>query len=221
MFTQVSDSWFGPNRCANTFAEMITNLFGCQWLPLRFSVALGMGVLSLSGSAQNDTIPEAESWWKGLFRVAETPPCHPDTAESGATSTTDPVGPWRPVTPAGQDIGRPSVGTEFPPSTMEWVLPEGLAALDSMDKANPPALQGYRIQIYFGDLQEARGVRATFRRDYPDVECQLLPIPPNYAVTVGNFRDVWNAQRALRDEEVGAWKHAIVVPSPIDLPPLR
>jgi hypothetical protein len=107
------------------------------------------------------------------------------------------------------------------PATFEWTLPEGLAQLDSLDKADPKPLQGYRIQIYFGELQEARSVRAAFRRDHPNVECQLLPIAPNYAVTVGNYRDMWSAHRALRDGDIGAWKHALVIPSPIDLPPLR
>lgn len=106
-------------------------------------------------------------------------------------------------------------------ATFEWTLPDGLASLDSLDKADPAPLQGYRIQIYFGDLQEARGVRAAFRREHPDIECQLLPIAPNYAVTVGNYRDMWSAQRALRDGDIGSWKNALVIPSPIDLPPLR
>ena len=71
------------------------------------------------------------------------------------------------------------------PATFTWSLPNGLATLDSLDKADPKPLQGYRIQIYFGDLQEASAVRAAFRRDHPEEACQLMPITPNYAVTVG------------------------------------
>ena len=70
-------------------------------------------------------------------------------------------------------------------------------------------------------MQEARSIRAQFRRDHPDTPCQLMPIDPNYAVTVGNYRDVWSARRALEEGTVGQWKHALVIPSDIDLPALR
>ena len=100
-------------------------------------------------------------------------------------------------------------------------MPDTLAVLDSLDKTDPRPLEGYRIQIYFGDLQGARSVRASFRRDHPDVPCQLMPISPNYAVTVGDYRDLWSAKRALRDNEVGRWANALVVPSDINFPALR
>ena len=92
--------------------------------------------------------------------------------------------------------------------------------LDSLDKANPALFKGYRIQIYFGNLQEARSIRAQFRRDHPDTPCQLMPIDPNYAVTVGNYRDVERPSAPLEEGTVGQWKHALVIPSDIDLPAL-
>ena len=101
-----------------------------------------------------------------------------------------------------------------------WSLPDTLHVLDSLDKADPVPLQGWRIQIYFGNLQDARAVRAAFRKDHPQVACQLMPIAPNYAVTVGNYRDTWSARRALRDGEIGRWNNPLVIQSPIDLPPL-
>jgi hypothetical protein len=100
-------------------------------------------------------------------------------------------------------------------------MPDTLRVLDSLDKVNPRPVQGHRIQIYFGNLQEARSIRAEFRRNHPDTPCQLMPIDPNYAVTVGNYRDVWSARRALEEGAVGDWKHALVIPSDIDLPALR
>ena len=89
------------------------------------------------------------------------------------------------------------------------------ARLDSLAKDNPKAMQGYRIQIYFGSLSEARAVKAAFRKEHPDVGCQLLPISPNYAVTVGNFRDQWEARRALDSGDLGTWRNALVIPSEI------
>ena len=175
--------------------------------------------LSTECAAQQDSLKATETWWKGLFRPVNMPECSPNVSEVNPTAQPDPAEPWEPAqdSSASEEVSWP----EMQPATFEWTLPEGLASLDSLDKADPTPLQGYRIQIYFGDLQEARSVRAAFRRDHPEVDCQLLPITPNYAVTVGNYRDMWSAQRALRDGEIGSWKLALVVPSPIDLSPLR
>lgn len=180
---------------------------------------LWLGWLPVAGQAQQDSLPAPDSWWKGLFRVTEMPACQPDS--TGIDTSTDSVGNPNLELDGGLDSVRSETWPMFPPASFAWNLPEGLAQLDSLDKAEPAPLQGYRIQIYFGDLQEARSVRAAFRRDHPDVACQLLPISPNYAVTVGNYRDLWSAQRALRDGEIGSWKLALVIPSPIDLPALR
>ena len=140
---------------------------------------------------------DQEGWWQELFR--------PDSANrSDATFC------WG-----------DSTFHDLPPATVSLVMPDTLKVLDSLDKANPRPVQGHRIQIYFGNLQEARSIRAQFRREHPDTPCQLMPIDPNYAVTVGNYRDVWSARRALKEGDVGNWRHALVIPSNIDLPALR
>ena len=118
------------------------------------------------------------------------------------------------------DSGSPLPSEKPQGAAWTWSLPDTLHVLDSLDKADPSPLQGWRIQIYFGNLQDARAVRAAFRKDHPQVACQLMPIAPNYAVTVGNYRNTWAAQRALRDGEIGRWKNPLVIQSPIDLPPL-
>ena len=102
-----------------------------------------------------------------------------------------------------------------------WNMPDTLRSLDSLAKLEPPPLQGFRVQIYFGDLQKARAVRAAFNRAYPDVASHLQPIDPNYAVTVGNFRDAWSARRAVQNGSLGAWDNVLVIPSEIDLPAMK
>ncbi|MGB1384468.1 MAG: hypothetical protein ACPG66_00960 [Flavobacteriales bacterium] len=186
-------------------------------------VSLAIGALSAPAAwGQQDSIKSPDMWWKGLFRPANTV----NSADCEATEATAVKVESGTVNAAESEgdttLVLPHTPTErHAPATFEWILPERLAHLDSLDKADPKPLEGYRIQIYFGELQEARAVRAAFRRDHPDVACQLLPITPNYAVTVGNFRDMWSAQRALRDGEVGTWRHALVIPSTIDLPTLQ
>jgi len=188
---------------------------------ITLSFALAAGLCTPSAHAQQDSTQATETWWKGLFRPVEMPECNPQPSGARTTDSVDLKGPWRPAMDTSLILDTEQSSVALPPASFEWTLPDGLAELDSLDKADPAPLQGYRIQIYFGGLKEARGVRAAFRRDHPEVDCQLLPIAPNYAVTVGNYRDTWAAQRALRDGEVGAWKNALVIPSPIDLPPLR
>ncbi|MEE2919397.1 MAG: hypothetical protein VYA72_04295 [Bacteroidota bacterium] len=147
--------------------------------------------------AQTNTAATQEGWWQDLFRA--------DSATKART---------------GSDL-RPVGHLDLPPADVTLVMPDTLKVLDSLDKTNPRPVQGHRIQIYFGNLQEARSTRAAFRRDHPDTPCQLMPIDPNYAVTVGNYRDIWSARRALKEGAVGTWKHALVIPSDIDLPALR
>lgn len=190
-----------------------------RFLPLVLLV--GSAWISAPVMAQTDTTSTDSGWWKGLFRPTdEAPSTAPQ--ESVGTSTAEPAAEIPSDTPSTmEDTLALPILRSAQPATFSWSLPAGLATLDSLDKADPKPLQGYRIQIYFGDLQEARAVRAAFRRDHPDEACQLMPIAPNYAVTVGNYRDMWSAQRALRDGLVGSWKHALVIPSAIDLPALR
>ena len=169
---------------------------------MTFRCTLGVLLLSacslVEAKAQANTSPsEQEGWWHELFR--------PDSAN-------------RPLSPfcAGD-----STFQDLPQADVRLLMPDTLKVLDSLDKTNPRPVQGHRIQIYFGNLQDARSIRAQFRRDHPDTPCQLMPIDPNYAVTVGNYRDVWSARRALEEGAVGQWKHALVIPSDIDLPALR
>ncbi len=188
---------------------------------LPFVMLVGSAWISAPVAAQTDTTTTDSGWWKGLFRPTEEAPSAAPQ-ESVGTPTAGPAAEIASDTRSAMEDTLPlSIVRSAPPAAFSWSLPTGLATLDSLDKADPKPLQGYRIQIYFGDLQEARAVRAAFRRDHPEEACQLMPITPNYAVTVGNYRDMWSAQRALRDGHVGSWKHALVIPSAINLPALR
>ena len=192
-----------------------------RFLPL--FILVGSAWMTNTTWSQVDSTSAENGWWKGLFRPAEqvapapaTSPSDSEVKKPTAAVSTDVC-----TMPEDSLVFENQRPLHVAPATFSWTLPTGLAALDSMDKANPKPLEGHRIQIYFGDLQEARAVRAAFRREHPNVACQLVPITPNYAVTVGNYRDVWSAQRALRDGDVGTWQHALVIPSTIDLPSVR
>lgn len=215
--TVVRTSYEKSTHCANIFGPNMV----CR-PPLFIAVLVGLLAIS-SCHSQTDSLaasPEGQ-WWKGLFRPEGgddsshgDKPSGPSVLGGGAddslhasgASVLHPNAPWTEERPTGV--------------AWTWSLPDTLHVLDSLDKADPLPLQGWRIQIYFGNLQDARAVRAAFRKDHPQVACQLMPIAPNYAVTVGNYRDTWSARRALRDGEIGRWNNPLVIQSPIDLPPL-
>ena len=182
----------------------------CMWL-----LAAG-AVLPQTSFAQTDTTQtEGETWWKGLFRGGQEipqpiPEPTQDSLDTPTLTTMDSVA----LTPAHVPERPDAVQAT-------WNMPDTLRSLDSLAKLDPAPLQGFRVQIYFGDLQEARAVRAAFNRACPDVASHLHPIDPNYAVTVGNFRDAWSAQRAVQSGALGAWDNVLVIPSEIDLPALK
>lgn len=182
----------------------------CMWL-----LAAG-AVLPQTSFAQTDiTQTEGETWWKGLFRGGqETPQPIPEPTQDSLDTPT--------LTTMDSVALTPAHVPERPDAVLAtWNMPDTLRSLDSLAKLDPTPLQGFRVQIYFGDLQEARAVRAAFNRACPDVASHLHPIDPNYAVTVGNFRDAWSAQRAVQSGDLGAWDNVLVIPSEIDLPALE
>ena len=83
----------------------------------------------------------------------------------------------------------------------------------------PPVLKGYRIQIYFGDLETAREVRAKCRKQMDHGRIYLEAISPNFSVSIGDYRDRWEAEIAL-SEYVKKYRDALITPSEIKLPEL-
>lgn len=74
-----------------------------------------------------------------------------------------------------------------------------LTKLDSIYKENPPKIMGYRIKIYFGNLQEARGIKANHVSSGNREGCYVKQYPPNFAVVVGNYRTEEAAQQRLQE----------------------
>ena len=178
-------------------------------------VAAG-AILPQASLAQTDTTQDGqENWWKGLFRGGQDVLQDLPLDVQEAVDTTALI--------VNDSTAMQSRLVHSKPGAVEalWIMPDTLKSLDSLAKLEPPPLLGFRVQIYFGNLQEARAVRAAFNRAYPDMASHLHPIDPNYAVTVGNFRDSWSAQRAVQSGSFGEWDNALVIPSEIELPDLE
>ena len=109
---------------------------------------------------------------------------------------------------------------ERPVGSMVEQYDERIATLDSAWHAEEHALRGFRVQIFSGSLQAAREVRAQARRTNGEWPVYLSSMPPNYRVTVGDFRTRWEAQKA-QDAWTEAFPMAIVIPMDINLPVLK
>lgn len=53
----------------------------------------------------------------------------------------------------------------------------------------------YKIQIFYGDSQQARKVLADFKRHFPEIDGTIIFSSPNYKVQVGNFKTKIDADR--------------------------
>ena len=181
-----------------------------------------MGLLALGADAsvlaQSDT-----GWWKNLFKGTQKSMC-----DSSATEQAAPEVP-------GVMIWEPSEGdlTEEPsaPEPIETVeerpigsvveqYDDRIASLDSAWHTEEHALRGFRVQIFSGSLKAAREVRANARRTSGEWPVYLSSMPPNYRVTIGDFRSRWEAQKA-QDAWDKAFPMSIVIPMDINLPRLQ
>lgn len=163
---------------------------------------------SASAQAQDD------NWWRKLFRkdTVEEQETLPSTAPVDSPEVTAPSLPPESF-PKSHDTLRT-------PGSQGLVLrnePARLATLDSLYRENPPELTGYRVQVFFGSLQQAREVRKTFMETYREVPCYLIQNPPSFAVQIGNFRTQLDAYREARAFKA-TYPGAIVVPAKIESP---
>jgi len=53
----------------------------------------------------------------------------------------------------------------------------------------------YKIQIFYGDSQQARKVLNDFKKHFPEIEGTIIFSSPNYKVQVGNFKTKIDADR--------------------------
>ncbi len=168
-----------------------------------------------------DLHAQEDNWWRKLFRKDVTEEViEQDSSEvegvielNGDSASSD-----RQVAPKEDTLVR----TPFEPrdpGSVTISLPEGMEALDGLYRATPPAIRGYRIQVYFGDLSSAREQRRMCMEALPDLPCYLVQNPPNFAVMLGDYRTHLDAYRdALTLQDL--YPSAVVVPAAIEPPAL-
>jgi hypothetical protein len=182
--------------------------------PIRLLFILSFSLLFIhSSSAQGD-----DGWWKNLFKK--------ETSEGAQSSPSDPI-------QESEEIASPNEGlitapaetidtveTVFVPSRIGQITvskPAGISKLDSLYRAEPPTLRGYRIQIYFGDLSSAREKRLQFISANEYLPCYMVQNAPNFAVLVGDFRTHLDAYRTVQAIKA-TYPLATIVPAKIEPP---
>ncbi len=148
------------------------------------------------GLVSSELAAQEDNWWRRLFK-RETVEKQKENLESDSTN----IGEIPPIDSAVNEINVPDDDLYIPayPTSGDGRVrvnsPEGLTRLDSSFRESPPILNGYRIQIYFGDLGSAREYKKEFMAEIPDMPCYLVQNPPNFSVLIGDYRTQLDAYR--------------------------
>jgi hypothetical protein len=97
---------------------------------------------------------------------------------------------------------------------------EQISELNVLRSEYPPSLKGYRVQIFFGDRQEAIDKKSEFTEKYPDTPTYISFLAPNFRLRAGDFRTKIEAEK-LKKEIESDYRSAYIVRDDIELPPLR
>lgn len=81
-------------------------------------------------------------------------------------------------------------------------------------------MDGYRVQIYFGDRNTAQEKRGAFVRNNPDVGAYLSYLAPNFRLRVGDFRSRLESEK-FKKEIARNFPGCYIVKDKIELPPLE
>ena len=96
-------------------------------------------------------------------------------------------------------------------------------ALDSLSLGSKVKINGFRIQVYFGDNSrkgktEARAVGLRFRNSFPQLPVYVSFVSPHWLCRAGDFRTMEEASEMLRQiREMGIFREAVIVKSKINV----
>ena len=101
-------------------------------------------------------------------------------------------------------------------------LPDSMA-IDSLSLGPKVKINGYRIQVYFGDNSrkgkaEARAAGLRFRNSFPELSVYVSFVSPHWKCQAGDFRTMEEASEVLKQiREMGIFREAVIVKSKINV----
>lgn len=96
-------------------------------------------------------------------------------------------------------------------------------AVDTLSLGPKVRINGYRIQVYFGDnsrqgKNEARSAGLRFRNYFPYHSVYVSFVSPHWLCRAGDFRTMEEAREVLRQiREMGVFREAVIVKSKINV----
>jgi len=193
---------------------------------VRIILILTSITLSLFAKPDSFYAQEDGAWWKNIFRakcdttqviVSEIDTIQVIRSDSSTTNMVHLENQLDSVLLLPQEL--PVLEKRLGLGSVQLYMDSSILDINKSYIYDVKPLKGYRIQIHFGDLQSARNVRAKCRRRIPNQKVYLESIAPNYIVSVGNFRDRWDAEFALESLKK-LYPIAVIVPTDIELPKL-
>ncbi len=95
-----------------------------------------------------------------------------------------------------------------------------IARIDSLKKLRPTHFDGYRVQIYFGERNEAQNARVEFLRKYPEMGAYVSYLAPNFRLRVGDFRTRIESEK-FKNSVTREYPGSYIVKDQIELPKLN
>jgi len=95
--------------------------------------------------------------------------------------------------------------------------------VDSLSLGQKVKMNGFRIQVYFGDNSrkgktEARAAGLRFRNSFPQYSVYVSFVSPHWKCQAGDFRTMEEASEVLRQiREIGIFREAVIVKSKINV----
>jgi hypothetical protein len=184
---------------------------------MKYTQTIAFLILFLVSGSQSVLNAQEDSWWRKLFKKETVD----DLEEEKDAKMSDPV----PAISTEETLDEKDTINVVPWSPNEEgeirsLIPDELHKLDSSFRYDPIPLQGYRIQIFFGNLKEAKSVRSTFIQSHTEQPCYLVRSAPNFSVRVGDFRTEMNAYKTLIDFK-DTFPDAYIVRDEIEIPELK
>lgn len=103
---------------------------------------------------------------------------------------------------------------------IDIVVDSRIVLMDSLKRAHPSPMEGYRVQIFFGSRADAQKKRGEFLKEYPDVPVYISYLAPNFRLRVGDFRTKMECEK-LKKEIQKDYPGCYIVKDEIQLPVLR
>ena len=129
---------------------------------------------------------------------------------------------YRPKTAeTGDTVTRTYTPSQYQPKTgkIDIIADSRIKNLNNRKKESPTKMDGYRVQIYFGNRNIAQEKRGDFIRRYPDKSAYISYLAPNFRLRVGDFRSRLESEK-FKQEIARSYPGSYIVKDKIELPPL-